>query len=126
MLIVQGDRVPDTSYALIMMAAWENGYVSKFYKNCYCYCTNCTYTVLVSSKSEGYISLGSKLQGNYVDLRSYPGGVIYDAVRFWDIQCYNYTVSNPDKDFIIKLQTFSGSPDIFVNPLVPITRENYT
>ena len=55
MLMMKGDSVPDTSKALILSPAWENGYIGKFYKHCYCFCTNCNYTVLVSSKSDGFI-----------------------------------------------------------------------
>jgi len=118
--------VPDTHRALILTPAWENGYVGKFYKNCYCFCTGCNYTILISAKSEGYISIGGKVQGKYTDLKTYPGGEIYDAVRFWGTECYNYTVSDPEKDVLIKLQTFSGQPDIYVNPNYPITAENFT
>ena len=84
MLILQGNVVPDTSEALILEPAWENGYIGKFYKGCYCFCTNCNYTVLVSSKSEGYISIGAKISGKTVDLKSFPGGETYDTVRYWD------------------------------------------
>jgi hypothetical protein len=83
MLVNMGDEVPSTSRALFLAPAWENGYVAKFFRNCYCFCTNCSYTVLVSAKSEGYISIGASVQGETVDLRTYPGGVIFDAVRFW-------------------------------------------
>ena len=103
MLILQGNEVPDTSRALILWPAWQNGYIGKFYKHCYCFCTNCNYTVLVSSKSEGYISIGAKYTGKTVDLRSFPGSSTYDAVAFWGTQCYNYTVLDKTKDFRVSL-----------------------
>lgn len=126
MFIVQGETVPDTSRALILAPAWENGYIGRFYKHCYCFCTNCTYTVLVSSKSAGYITLGAKISGDVVDLKSYPDGVAYDAVRFWGLQCYNYTVSDATQDFSVKLESYSGNPDVYINPNTTIDLQNYT
>lgn len=126
MLMVKGEEVPDTAKALILAPAWENGYIGRFFKHCYCFCTNCSYTVLVSAKSEGYISLGAKISGEIQDLKTYPGGVAYDSVRFWDLSCYNYTVTDADKDFSIKLQSFAGNPDIYVNPNIPLGRWNYS
>jgi len=41
--------------------------------------------------------------GKYVDLKTYPGGEINDAVRFWGTECYNYTVNDAEKDLVIKL-----------------------
>jgi hypothetical protein len=75
--------VPDTAKALILAPAWENGYIGKFMRNCFCFCTGCNYTVLMSAKSEGYINVGGKVNGDYVDLKSFGGGVVYDAVMFW-------------------------------------------
>ena len=126
MLIVQGNEVPDTHRALILSPAWENGYMGKFYRGCYCFCTGCNYTILISSKSDGYISIGGKTEGDYTDLNTYTGGVIYDAVPWWKINCYNYTVSNPDKPLSVKLQVYAGNPDIYVNPNVPLVMSNYT
>jgi hypothetical protein len=63
MLIMKGNEVPDTSKALILAPAWENGYIGKFYKHCYCFCVGCNYTMLISSKSEGIISIGGKVNG---------------------------------------------------------------
>jgi hypothetical protein len=126
MLVVQGNDVPDSHRALIMAPAWENGYIGKFYKHCFCFCTGCNYTILVSSKSEGYINIGGKTSGDYVDLKTYPGGEIYDAVPWWGVNCYNYSVSDKDKDFSVKLQAYTGNPDIYVNPLVPLTSKNFS
>ena len=83
MLILQGDEVPDTSNALLLWPAWENGYIGKFHRNCYCFCTGCNYTVLVSSKSEGYISIGAKVSGEALDLKSFPNSETYDSVQNW-------------------------------------------
>lgn len=63
MLVLRGNEVPDTSKALFLGPAWENGYIGKFTKNCFCFCTNCNYTVLVSSKSDTYIQVGAKVSG---------------------------------------------------------------
>ena len=126
MLMMRGNEVPDTGRALILAPAWENGYIGKFFKHCYCFCTACNYTVLVSARSEGYITLGAKLNNAAVDLRTYPGGVAYDAVRYWGLVCYNYTVSDAEKDFNIKLQSYAGDPDVYVNPVQPLDTKNYT
>ena len=126
MLIVQGNRVPDTSRALILAPAWENGYVGRFYKHCYCFCTNCNYTVLVSSKSDGYITLGAKYPGEPTDLKTYPDETAYGTVRFWGSQCYNYTVTDATKDLSVKVESYSGDPDVYINPIVPIDRKNFT
>lgn len=100
---MQGDEVPDTAHALILWPAWENGYIGKFYKHCFCFCTGCNYTVLVSSKSEGYISIGAKVSGATVDLKSFPGGETFDTVQYWMTQCYTYPVTDPEKDFKVKI-----------------------
>jgi hypothetical protein len=82
--------------------------------------------MLVTTKSEGYINIGGKTSGDYLDLNSYPGGIIYDAVPWWNINCYNYTVASKEKDFSLTLQVYTGNPDLYVSPLVPITNANYT
>lgn len=122
MLIINGNKVPDTSQALILAPAWENGYVAKFERNCHCFCTGCNYTLLVSSKSEGYINIGGKLSESLVNLNQYPGGVLYDVVRAWDLECYSYKVSDPEKDLILSVQEYSGQVAILINPLGPPTR----
>jgi len=126
MLILQGNEVPDTADALILWPAWENGYIGKFYRDCWCFCTGCNYTVLVSSKSEGYISVGATVSGETVDLKSFPDGERYDTVPYWGITCYTYLVTDPDKDFRVKLQSFGGDPDVYVNPDTPIDYTNFT
>ena len=122
---MQGNTVPDSHQALILAPAWENGYIGKFYKHCFCFCTNCNYTILVSSKTEGYINLGGKTTNSTVDLNSY-GGEIFDAVPWWGINCYSYLVSDATKDFKVKLQAYTGDPDIYVHPLYPLTPQNFT
>ena len=126
MMVLQGNKVPNTGDALLLMPAWENGYIGHFIKNCFCFCTGCNYTVLVSAKDDGYISLGAKTSNNQVDLRSYEGGETYDTVYDWGAQCYKYEVTDPLYDFTVKLQVFSGDPDAYVNPGEPINLWNYT
>ena len=126
MMINQGVIVPDTSRALILAPAWENGYIGQFYRHCYCFCTGCNYTVLVSAKSDGYITLGAKYPGEPVDLKTYPDETAYDSVRFWGVQCYNYTVTDPTKDFSVKLESYAGDPDVYINPGTLINQLNYT
>ena len=83
MMVLKGNKVPNTGDALLLQPAWENGYIGHFIKHCFCFCTGCNYTVLVSAKNDGYISLGAKTSNNQVDLRSYPGGETYDTVYDW-------------------------------------------
>ena len=111
-----------------MWPAWENGYLGKFYRDCFCFCQNCNYTMLVSSKSEGYISIGARLIGKnqITDLKSFPGAETYDNVNFWDTQCYSYLVTDATKDFRVKIQSFAGEPNVYVNPLYPIDSQNFT
>ena len=80
MLVSQGNKVPDTSSALILWPAWQNGYLGKFYNDSQAFCTNCNYTVLVSSKSKGYINLGVSVVGKFADLNTYPDNTVYDNV----------------------------------------------
>ena len=61
-----------------------------------------------------------------MDLKSYSGGEAYDTVLFWDLQCYSYVVSDADKDFRVKLQSFSGDPNVYLNPTYPINISNFT
>lgn len=90
MLVLQGNQVPSTQSALIMNPVWENGYIGKFEKDCFCFCVGCNYTVLVSAKSSGYITLGAKFNNLTIDLNSFPGGESFDLVYFWSTQCYTY------------------------------------
>lgn len=126
MMVLQGNKVPNTGDALLLEPAWENGYIGHFVKNCFCFCTGCNYTVLVSAKSSGYISIGAKTSNNQVDLRTYPGGSTYDTVYGWGAQCYKYQVTRGDLDFRIRLEAYSGNPDAYVNPIAPITQFNYS
>jgi len=84
--------------------------------------------MLVSSKSEGYISIGARLIGKnqITDLKSFPGAETYDNVNFWDTQCYSYLVTDATKDFRVKIQSFAGEPNVYVNPLYPIDHHNYS
>ena len=125
-MVLQGNNVPNTGDALVLEPAWENGYIGKFYKHCYCFCTGCNYTVLVSAKSSGYITLGAKTSNNQDDLKTYPGGSTYDTVQEWGAQCYKYEVTHADRDFKVTLEAFSGNPDAYVNPLVPISPYNFS
>mmetsp|Transcript_13172 Transcript_13172/g.20499 ORF Transcript_13172/g.20499 Transcript_13172/m.20499 type:complete len:307 (+) Transcript_13172:802-1722(+) len=126
MLVLQGNDVPDTSKALLLNPAWENGYVGKFHKGSSFFCVGCNYTVLVTSRSEGYINLGAAANAEYIDLNSYAGGETYDAIDFWGTQCYTYMVTDPSQDFSVKIQSFSGNPDVFVNPRNKIKGWNHT
>lgn len=112
--------------ALVLEPAWENGYVGKFYKNCFCFCVGCNYTMLISSESEGYISVGASISNETIDLKSYPNGETYDFVGYWDTKCYKYSVKDGTQDFRVKFQSFSGEPNVYVNPLVPIDASNFT
>jgi hypothetical protein len=126
MMIVQGNQVPDSHWALIMSPAWENGYIAKFYKHCYCFCQNCNYTILVTSKHDGYITLGGKSSLSYVDLNTYPNHEIYDAAPWYGMNCYNYTVTDETKDVTFKLDVYTGNPDLYINPIVPLVYHNAT
>ena len=126
MLVNKGNKVPDSEQALILYPAWENGYIGNFHKGMYSYCVGCNYTVLISAKSEGYINVGATLAGHFTDLRRFEKGEVYDAVGRWSSQCYNYKVTNPRKDFRVKLQSFGGDPDVYVSPNIPITGRNFT
>jgi len=126
MLVLMGNRVPDTSQALILAPAWENGYIGKFYRGCYCFCTGCNYTLLVSSKTEGYIQLGAKISGWTIDLDSFPARETFDAVGFWGLQCYSTRVKDREHDLVVTLQTYSGKPQLYVNPTVPLEFGNLT
>ena len=41
----------------------------------------------------------------------------YDSVLYYHSQCYKYLVTKKDKDLRIKLESFAGDPNIFVNPV---------
>ena len=125
MLVNKGGRVPDTSNALILWPAWENGYIGKFYRHCYCFCTGCNYTVLVSAKHAGFISVGATTTGKYVDLKSFPGGEYYDSVLGGTTECFTYAVTDATKDFRVSLQAYSGDPNLYVSPGKPIDKTNY-
>jgi hypothetical protein len=71
--------------------------------------------VLISAKADGYINVGVTLSGKYTDLRRFENGEVYDGVGKWKTQCYNYKVTDPRKDFRVKLQAFGGDPDVYVS-----------
>ena len=50
-----------------------------------------------------------------VDITS-SDGVMYDSVLNFHTQCYEYKVTDGDKDLRIKVESYSGDPDIYVNP----------
>lgn len=117
MLITKGNTLPSTDNALYLRPAWENGYVGKFDDDCLnCFCKGCNYTTLISSVEAGYITVRSKVSGSLIDLSS-SNGEIYDSVVYKHKQCYSYLVTNEDKDLRVKLESYSGDPDIYVNPL---------
>lgn len=119
--MTKGNTLPSSGNSLFLRAAWENGYVGKFTSDCFCFCINCNYTVLVSAEHAGYITLGAKVSGSVVDLTSLNGEV-YDSVLYYHYQWYSYQVTHEDKDLRIRLDSYSGNPDIFVNALTIPTR----
>eukprot|EP00347_Sterkiella_histriomuscorum_P004193 403361391 len=117
MILTQGNNLPSSENALYLRPAWENGYVGKFTEDCFCFCRGCNYTVLVSSQSEGYITLGAKVSGQVVDISS-ADGVVYDSVLNFHTQCYSFLVTNESQDLKIKLESYAGDPDVYVHPLI--------
>lgn len=85
MLVLEGNEVPSSSNALILTPAWENGYIGKFERNSFAFCTGCNYTVLVSAKTAGYLTLGAKVSNATIDLNSFKDGETYDYVHFWGL-----------------------------------------
>lgn len=45
-------------------------------------------------------------------------GVVYDSVMLMHMQCYSYQVTNEKKDLRIRLESYAGDPDVYVNPKV--------
>ena len=116
MIMTKGNQLPTSDNALYLRPAWENGYVGKFTEDCFCFCRGCNYTILVSARSKGYITVGAKVSGMIVDISS-SDGVMYDSVLMWHAQCYSYKVTNKNKDLRIRVDSFSGDPDVYVNPV---------
>jgi len=79
MIMARDNQMPNSDNSLYLRPAWENGYVGKFTPDCFCFCRGCNYTVLISSESEGYITVGAKVHGYTVDIKG-SDGVIYDSV----------------------------------------------
>eukprot|EP00347_Sterkiella_histriomuscorum_P005695 403355617 len=44
-------------------------------------------------------------------------GESYDTIQKGQIQTYSFQVDNPETDFKVKLEVFSGNPDLYVSPL---------
>jgi hypothetical protein len=44
-------------------------------------------------------------------------GEIYDSVNFYNLQWYVYNVVDAEKPLSIKMEVYSGDPDIYVNPI---------
>lgn len=59
--------------------------------------------------------MGAKVSGQVVDITS-SEGVVYDSVINWHTQCYSYNVLNELKDFRIKVESYAGDPDVYINP----------
>jgi hypothetical protein len=56
------------------------------------------------------------VSGQIVDIKEEP---VYDSVMFYHSQCYNFRVAKASQDLRVKLEAFSGDPNIFVNPGAP-------
>jgi hypothetical protein len=124
MIMTKGNSLPSSENALYLRPAWENGYVGKFTEDCQCFCRGCNYTILVSAEKAGYITIGAKVSGQVIDLMQSKQSAdtstveVYDSVMWFHAQCYSYEVANPDKDLRIRLYSYAGDPNIYVNPLV--------
>lgn len=114
-IMALGNNIPSSENALYLRPAWENGYVGKFTEDCFCFCRGCNYTVLVSADKAGFITLAAKVSGQVLDITS-SDGIVYDSIINFHSQCYSYQVTNPEKDLKIKLESYAGDPDVYVNP----------
>jgi hypothetical protein len=63
MLMTKGNELPSSENSLYLRPAWENGYVGKFLSDSTAFCRGCNYTVMISSKDDGYITVSAKVSG---------------------------------------------------------------
>jgi hypothetical protein len=103
--------MPGTDREIHSWPVWNNGYVAKFTKGCHCFCTDCNYTVSITAIDSGYYVLTGKRSDTVERLKT---GEVYDAVLGNSVVCYEYEVKDKDADLRVRMNVFSGEPDIFV------------
>ena len=121
MIMSKHNEIPESDNAIYLRPAWENSIVGKFYPFCDCFCYGCNYTVLTTSENAGYITFSVKIDNKTKPIYPSSNGVVFDSVYMNTHQCYSYNVTDPDKDFRIRLDSFSGDPDVYVNPYVELS-----
>ena len=70
---------------------------------------------MASTDTDGYITFSSKANGRVVQI-PLAQNEIFDSVYYHTLQCYSYLVLDPNKDLTIRLDSFSGNPDVYIDP----------
>jgi len=104
-----------SSSAIKTTIATLTGYSYKSYKNESEFCIDCDlYAVVISEEKSNYTLLATTSESAIlIPENNQP---IIDSVKENTKNCYLYNVKYSSHDFIVRLNVFSGNPDIYVNP----------
>jgi hypothetical protein len=126
MYIKEGiDGVPTTS-DMRSHEGWENGIVIRITdKTVVKVVEEGTYKLLFEADDDALISMRVDLLYHEKEIDE---GVVYeDYVNYNDRQCYKYMIKSPEKKFRVGAYSFSGNPDIYINPgSIPDKLEDFT
>ncbi|CDW78615.1 UNKNOWN [Stylonychia lemnae] len=99
MILTPGNKVPNSQNGIFFESGWEDKMVLKI-----------TY-----SDQNSVIMFSSKLMGSVVDLNK-QGGMSLDYIEQGMTQVYSYNIINNQKDLRLKLEVFSGNPNMYISP----------
>ena len=113
LLVGYNNTLPDSKHSYVR-PAWTNGYEARFDKtmNC-CFCTGCNYTAIIKATDPGLYLITAKTSISVQQLRGEP---VYDLVNAHGKSCYKYNVPQSKHDLRVRLTSYSGDADVYVNP----------
>jgi hypothetical protein len=114
---------PDNMNTISVIPSWFGLSARAYQGNSYEFCRNCWYKVMISSNKEISYTLHYHTSKAVTRIKE-KFFASYELVLYGERNCYEYLVDNPEEILEVSVNTFSGDPDIYVNPGTLPTRKD--
>jgi len=119
------DTLPSVSNTLYVIPSWFGLSARVYEDNTYSFCRNCTYKVLITANEETMYDLKYSTTKSVARITE-DVYQTFEVVYAGERNCYEYIVKDSSDLFEIHLNTFSGDPNIYVNPkILPKEEANF-
>jgi len=119
------NTTPDNMNTIPVVPSWFGLSARAYDGNNYEFCRNCWYKVMISSNEEITYTLLYHTSKAITRIRE-RFFATYELVQYGERNCYEYLVENREDVLEVSINTFSGDPNIYVNPkTLPTTKEEF-